>query len=206
MKTILESSTEKLAIEGGSQAKITPYGTGNRFGKAEEEAALAAIRSQKLWYLGGTRVFETEKIICDMYGVRHAVLCSSGTAAVHAALAVCGVELGDEVIVSPISDWGSVLGILALGAVPVFADVDEATYSLDPSCVESAITAKTKAILLVHLAGYPARVKEIAAIAKRRDLKLVEDCAQSHYAFLDDKALGAYGDISAFSTNDSNPT
>lgn len=195
--------SEALAIEGGRPAKATPYGVGKRFGEAEEKAAVAAIRSQKLWYLGGKFVFETEALICKMYDVRHAVLCSSGTAAVHTALAVCGVEAGDEVIVNPISDWGSILGILALGATPVFADVDESTYSLDPACVESAISAKTKAILLVHLGGYPARVKEISVIAKKRGLKLVEDCAQSHYAFLDGKALGTYGDVAAFSTNDS---
>src|SRR5512144_2678234 len=102
-----QEAKEKLAIHGGKPAKTVPYTKGVRFGKAEEEAVLAVIRSQKLWYKqGGTRVPAVESTICRMWGVPHAITCSSGSAAVHTALAMCGVEAGDEVIVNPISDWG----------------------------------------------------------------------------------------------------
>ena len=196
-------TTKTLAIHGGLRAKSTPYGAGKRFGKEEEDAVLETLRSQDLFYVTGKRVFETERIICELYGVEHAVLCSSGTAAVHTALAVCGVEAGDEVIVNPVSDWGTVLGILALQAVPVFCDIDESTFSLDPKAVAAAITPKTKAIILVHLYGYPARAEEIAQIARSKGIKLIEDCAQTAYGFIKGQPVGTFGDVNAFSTNDS---
>ncbi|HUT60799.1 MAG TPA: DegT/DnrJ/EryC1/StrS family aminotransferase [Phycisphaerae bacterium] len=198
------TTKEKLAIDGGAPAKTVPYTKGIRFGKAEEEAAVACIRAQKLWYKqGGTRVTAVEKTICEMHDIKHAVCCSSGTAAVHTALAMCGVEAGDEVIVNPVSDWGSVCGILALGAAPVFADIDEETFSLDPACVEAAVTDKTRAIMLVHLGGYPAHVREIIDLTKPRGIKVIEDCAQSPLTMLDGQPVGTFGDVGAFSTNDS---
>jgi dTDP-4-amino-4,6-dideoxygalactose transaminase len=194
----------KLAIHGGKPAKTVPYAKGIRFGKAEEEAAVAAIRSQKLWYKqGGTRVLAVEKTICEMMGVPHAIVCSSGTAAVHMAVIMCGVEAGDEVILNPVTDWGSICGILAAGAVPVFADIRPDTLSLDPESVAKAITRHTRAILLVHMAGYPAHVKEIVALAKERGVRVIEDCAQSPMALLDGRPVGTLGDVGAFSTNDS---
>jgi len=117
---------EKLAIKGGPKAKALPYGTGERFGVEEEQAAVAALRSQKLWFKwGATRVKSCESTICAMWGVEHAIACSSGSAAVHTALVMCGIEKNDEVIVNPISDWGTVMGILVLGAIPVFCDISE---------------------------------------------------------------------------------
>jgi perosamine synthetase len=157
----------ELAIYGGNPAKTAPYAKGIRFGKAEEEAVLAAIRSQKLWYKqGGTRVLAVEKTIGEMMGVPHAIVCSSGTAAVHTAVIMCGVEAGDEVILNPVTDWGSVCGVLAAGAVPVFADIRSDTLSLDPDSVAKAFTRRTRAVLLVHVGGYPAHVKEIVASAR----------------------------------------
>jgi len=194
----------ELAIFGGKPAKTAPYAKGIRFGKAEEEAAVAAIRSQKLWYKqGGTRVLAVEKTIGEMMRVPHAIVCSSGTAAVHTAVTMCGVESGDEVILNPVTDWGSVCGILAAGAIPVFADMRTDTLSLDPDSVAKALTRRTRAILLVHVAGYPAHVKEIAALAKERGVKVIEDCAQSPMALLDGRPVGTFGDVGAFSTNDS---
>ena len=192
----------RLAIDGGEKVKTTPYGSGKRLGKAEEDAVVEVIRSQTLFYAHGRKVHEAEEAFCRMYASKHAVACSSGTAAVHTALAVCGVGSGDEVIVNPLTDWGSVMGILALGAVPVFADIEEETYSLDPDCVAELITPRTRAIEVVHLFGYPARIREIVEIARSRGVKTVEDCAQSHCAFIDGKALGTFGDVGTFSTND----
>jgi perosamine synthetase len=195
---------EDLAINGGKPAKTVSYGKGTRFGQEEEAAAVAVIRSQKLWYKqGGTRVIAVEDSICSQWGIKHAITVSSGTAAVHAALMMCGVEPGDEVIVNPVTDWGSVAGILALQAKPVFCDIEDDTYSLDPACVKKAITSKTRAIVLVHTSGYPARIKEIIEIAGPRNIKVIEDCAQSPLAAVDGRPLGTLGDAGAFSTNDS---
>jgi len=195
---------EKLAISGGPKAKTVPYGTGKRFGIEEANAAVAAIQSQKLWYKGGgTRVISCENTICEMWGVEHAIACSSGSAAVHTALIMCGVEKDDEVIVNPISDWGSIMGIIAIGAVPVFCDISEQDFSLDPNQLSKCITEKTKAIVLVHYCGYPAQVEEIVALADEHGIKVIEDCAQAHLSMIKDKPLGTIGHVGAFSTNDS---
>ncbi|NLX58574.1 MAG: DegT/DnrJ/EryC1/StrS family aminotransferase [Phycisphaerae bacterium] len=193
-----------LAVFGGAPAKTVPYTKGVRFGPAEEEAAVAAIRSQKLWMKqGGTRVPAVEKTICELWGVPHAIACSSGTAALHLAAVACGVEPGDEVILNPTTDWGTICGLLAIGAVPVFADVHPDTLSLDPAAVAGTITPRTRAIILVHFAGYPAHVKEIVTLARRHNVKVIEDCAQSPLAMLDGRPLGVFGDVGAFSANDS---
>ncbi|HYE05509.1 MAG TPA: DegT/DnrJ/EryC1/StrS family aminotransferase [Planctomycetota bacterium] len=194
---------ERLAIDGGRPARTAPYGSAPRFGIEEEAAALAALRSQILWSLAGGRVRALEEDLRALYGVRHAIACSSGTAAVHAALAACGIGPGDEVVVNPITDWGSVGGILALGAIPVFCDIGLADGSLDPQAVAAALTPRTRAILLVHLHGIPARAGEIAALARARSLALVEDCAQAPWAEVDGRRVGTFGDVAAFSANDS---
>ncbi len=195
---------ETLALFGGAPAKKTPYGTGQRFGEAEEDAAAAVIRSQKLWMKqGGTRVVSLERTIRELWDAPLAIACSSGTAALHLAVVACGVEPGDEVILNPSTDWGSICGVLAVGAVPVFADVHPDTLSLDPSCVARAFTERTRAILLVHHAGYPAHVKEIVALAEARGVRVIEDCAQSPLALLDSRPVGTFGDIGTFSANDS---
>ncbi|MBN2584216.1 MAG: DegT/DnrJ/EryC1/StrS family aminotransferase [Planctomycetes bacterium] len=200
----MSAAKNELAIFGGTAAKTAAYTKGPRFGKAEEDAAVAAIRSQKLWMKqGGTRVLAVEKTICELWGVPHAIACSSGTAALHLAAVVCGVEPGDEVILNPTTDWGTICGLLAMGAVPVFADVHPDTLSLDPARVAEAITSRTRAIILVHLAGYPAHVKEIVALAKERGVKVIEDCAQSPLARVDGQPLGTFGDVGTFSANDS---
>jgi len=200
----MKARKEEMAINGGKPAKTVPYSKGTRFGQEEEAAALAVIRSQKLWYKqGGTRVKAVEEAICRQWGIKHAITVSSGTAAVHTALVMCGVEPGDEVIVNPVTDWGSVAGILAVQAKPVFCDIEEDTYSLDPARVKKAITSKTRAIVLVHTSGYPARIKEIIEIARARNVKVIEDCAQAPLAMLDGRPLGTFGDAGAFSTNDS---
>lgn len=194
----------ELAVFGGPAAKTVPYSKGTRFGAAEEEAVVAAIRSQHLWMKqGGTRVPAVEQTIRDLWGVPHAIVCSSGSAALHLAIVACGVEPGDEVIVNPTTDWGTLCGVLAVGAVPVFADVHPDTFSLDPACVAEAITPRTRAILLVHHAGYPAHIKEIVALAAERQVKVIEDCAQSPLARVDGRPVGTFGDVGTFSANDS---
>ncbi|MEG0910515.1 MAG: DegT/DnrJ/EryC1/StrS family aminotransferase, partial [Ruthenibacterium sp.] len=130
------------------------------------------------------------------------VATSSGTAALHVALGTVGVSAGDEVIVTPITDMGSLIGILYQNAIPVFADLDPYSYNLDPRSVESKITSKTKAILVVHLTGGPADMDGIMDVAKRHNLRVIEDCAQSYLAEYKGRLCGTIGDIGCFSLND----
>ena len=115
-----------------------------------------------------------------MYGREFSVATSSGTAAIHVALGAAGVSVGDEVITSPITDQGTLIGILYQNAIPVFADLEPYTYNLDPASVEACITPRTKAILVVHLAGYPCDMDPIMEIARKHGIKVIEDCAQAY--------------------------
>jgi len=129
--------------------------------------------------------------------------CSSGSAALHIAVAAAGIAPGDEVITSSITDIGTVIGVLFQQAVPVFADLEPNTANLDPADIERKITPKTKAIIAVHLFGNPCRMAEIKAIADKHKLILIEDCAQAWGARYRDQPISTMGDISCFSLQDS---
>src|SRR5690606_5183825 len=128
--------------------------------------------------------------------------CSSGTAAIHVAVNAAGVGPGDEVITAPITDMGTVIGILYQLGVPVFADLQPYTYNLDPEDVRRKITPKTKAVIAVHLAGNPAELSELRQICDEHNLVLIEDCAQAWGAEYDGKPVGTIGDIGCWSLND----
>lgn len=192
----------KLAIHGGKKAKKTPFGEGRRFGDAELIQLKEALEQDTLLYVRGQKVKEFTSKFAMMYGVKHCVAASSGTASIHVALGTIGVAPGDEVIVSPVTDMGSLIGILYQNAIPVFADLDPHTYNLNPKFVEDKITDKTKVIQVVHLAGNPADMDTIMDIAKRHGIKVIEDCAQSYMCYYKGRLAGTIGDIGCFSLND----
>ena len=145
------------------------------FGRQEEDAVVQVLRSG--WVSQGPRVAEFERKFAEYVGAPYAIAVSSCTAALHLALLTAGVKPGDEVLCPSLSFIATANAIVYAGAVPVFVDIDEATYNLDPNCIESAITSRTKAILLVHQVGLPAQIDEINEIAKRHGLVVVEDAA-----------------------------
>lgn len=161
-----------------------------------------ALEQDTLFYHYGEKVKSFLKKFNEMYGVRYSVAASSGTAAIHVALGAAGVTAGDEVITSPITDQGTVIGILYQNAIPVFADVLPDTYNMDPASIEARITKRTKAIVAVHLAGNPCDMDAIMAIARKHGLKVIEDCAQSYMSVYKGKLVGTIGDYGCFSTND----
>jgi 8-amino-3,8-dideoxy-alpha-D-manno-octulosonate transaminase len=142
------------------------------------------------------RTFETE--LAERLGVAHCHLCSSGTAALSIALAACGVGAGDEVIVPPFTFVATFEAILAAGAIPVFADIDE-TLCLNPAAVAARLTAKTKAVMVVHMCGAMARIDEIKTICGRSGVILIEDTCQSVGASFNGRALGTFGQMGCFS-------
>ncbi|WP_409345690.1 DegT/DnrJ/EryC1/StrS family aminotransferase [Paenibacillus sp. MBLB4367] len=192
----------KLAIHGGSKIKTTPFGTGKRFGFEEAKELLEALEQNTLFYHFGGKVKRFLSDFNELYGVKHSVAASSGTAAIHVALGAAGVTVGDEVITSPITDQGTLIGILYQNAIPVFADLDPHTYNLDPQSVEARITPRTKAIVVVHLAGNPCDMDAIMAIADKYGIKVIEDCAQSYLTRYKGRLAGTIGDYGCFSTND----
>ena len=170
----------KLAIHGGPKVKTTPFGTGRRFGGEEIKELVESLEQKTLFYHHGNKVKTFLRDFNRLYGAKYRVAASSGTAAMHVALGAAGISVGDEVITSPITDLGTAIGILYQNAIPVFADVDPRTYNLDPASVEAKITERTKAILVVHLAGNPADMDPLLALAEKYKLS-DEDCAQSFW-------------------------
>ena len=140
-----------------------------------------------------------EEEFCKRFDVNYAVGINSGTSALHAALYALGVRQGDEVIVTPLTFSAPTFAALCLGAVPVFADVDEKTFTMDPKSVEKLITGKTKAIVPVALYGLPADMEAIMAIAKKRNVGVVEDNAECFLGSIKGKLAGTFADISIFS-------
>lgn len=195
-------SANRLAIHGGEKTKDTPFGTGKRFGLEEVKELVEALEQNTLFYHFGKKVKQFLADFNAMYGIPYSVATSSGTAALHVALGAAGVTVGDEVITSPITDQGTVVGILYQNAIPVFADLDPHSYNLDAASIESRITPKTKAILVVHLAGNPCDMDPIMEVANRYNLRVIEDCAQAYLTEYKGKLVGTIGDYGCFSTND----
>ncbi|NBE97569.1 DegT/DnrJ/EryC1/StrS family aminotransferase [Nonomuraea sp. KC401] len=173
---------------------------GRTLGDEEVAAVERVIRSGMLNSVWGTEARELEREVARMYGSRHAIACSSGTAALHLSVVAAAPDPGDEIITTPITDFGTVAPILAQNAVPVFADVDPSDGNLDPGAVAALIGPRTRAIMAVHLFGAPARIHELRALADEHGLTLIEDCAQAWLAELPGGGLaGTTGHVACLS-------
>jgi len=160
-------------------------------GEAEVEAVAAVLRSGQL--AQGDTVREFEDKFAKICGVNHAVATTSGTTALHLALLAHGIGPGDEVITTAFSFIASANAALYVGARPVFADIDAATFNIDPDDIEHRITPRTKAILPVHLYGNPADIGKLVDIAQRHNLILIEDACQAHGAAWLNQPVGSFG-------------
>lgn len=198
-ESIVAASPEKLALEGGKKAVAGGLPKLVRWGTPERERLDAMIGQDTLFYWKGpqtTAMIERFRQICPR---KYVMTCSSGTAALHIAVAAAGIAPGDEVITSPITDIGTVVGVLYQQAVPVFADLGKNTYNLDPADVERRITPKTRAIIAVHLCGNPCDMQGLKAVADKHGLILIEDCAQAWGARYAGKPIGTVGHLACFS-------
>ena len=150
-------------------------------------------------FILGSQVDKFEKQFAELMGAEETIGVNSGTSALHLCVRACGVYPGDEVITTPFTFMASSWCISYEKAIPVFADIDPATYILDPEKVEAAITEKTKAIVVVHLFGQPAPMDAFLELGRKYNVKIIEDCAQSHLAEYQGKPTGLIGDCGAFS-------
>ena len=164
--------------------------------KEFEDAALRVLRSG--WYIMGRELSEFEEQFADYTGSKYCVGLGNGLDALWMAFRILGIGKGDEVIVQGNTYIASVMGITINGATPVFVEPDE-YFNIDADKIEEKITDKTKAVLVVHLYGQASRMDKIVDICKRHNLRLVEDCAQSHGAAFKGKVTGTFGDIGCFS-------
>lgn len=167
-----------------------------RYQEELEAKALKVLRSGQ--YVLGPEVNEFEREFADFIGTKYCVGLASGLDALWLAFRILGIGAGDEVIVQANTYIASVMGITINGAAPVFVEPDE-YYNMDASKIEQCVTERTKAILVVHLYGQASNMEEITKICKKYQLRLVEDCAQSHGACFMDRKTGTFGDIGCFS-------
>ncbi len=165
--------------------------------KEDEEAVLEVLRRGAMSGRDVTMKFERE--YADWHGTEYALGHSSGTAALQAAMWACGVGVGDEIITPSLTYWASALPVFGLQGTVVFADVHPDTLTIDPGDIEHRITERTKAIVPVHLAGYPADMDPIMEIAGKHDIKVIEDVSHAHGALYKGRLVGTIGHVACFS-------
>jgi perosamine synthetase len=191
---------EKLAINGGK--RTVPEGAVKKWPPIDDiDRKLVMESLEGANHAFGPNCVAFEKEFAAWNGNKHAITTNSGTAALHMAIVACGCGTGDEVIVTAYSWSSSATCILQHSCVPVFVDIDFDTITIDPEKIEKAITPKTKAIIAVHLHGLPAEMDKILAIAKKHNLKVIEDACQAHGAKYKGRKVGTWGDCAAFSFN-----
>jgi perosamine synthetase len=201
---------KKLAIHGGESIRTKPFPAYITVGEEEKKAVCDVIDSGCLskylgtWheqFNGGVQVRALEEEWAKYFGVKHAIAVNSCTSGLYCAVGATGIEPGEEIIVSPYTMSASATAPLVYNAIPVFADIEEEYYCLDPEDIERKITPKTRAIIVVDIFGQPYNAKVINAIAKKNNLIVIEDVAQAPGAKLNEKYAGTLGDIGIFSLN-----
>lgn len=189
----------KLAINGGPKACSATFPGWPIWDESDATAVADVVRTGQWWSVGGTKVKEFEQKFAEYQGAKHGVCVPNGTIALLVALQAVGVKAGDEVIVTPYTFIASASSIVQANAIPVFVDIDPDTMNIDPAAIEAAVTDKTKAIMPVYIGGMPPDMDAIMAIAKKHNLKVVEDCAQAHGASWKGQGAGSIGDAGCFS-------
>ena len=203
-------SKSELAILGGAKSIRKVFDRHNSIGNEEIDAVVDVMKSGVLskflgaWdpdFFGGKKILQFEKACEDYFKVKFAISVNSWTSGLVVAVGAIGIEPGDEVIVSPWTMSASAMAILHWNAIPVFADIEEKTFCLDPKSVESKITSRTKAIMAIDIFGRSAAMNEIMAIASKYKLKVISDSAQSPGANYLGKKAGTFADIGGISLN-----
>src|ERR1022692_53947 len=199
MTTPAISSSLRLAVDGGSPFRKQSFSPLPSFAEDETQAALAVIRSGKVnsWPGEEGRLFETE--FAAFTGSRHAIALANGTVALELALYALGIGPGDEVVVASRTFIASASCVVMRGAVPVVADVDRDSQNITADTVRAVLTPRTRAIIAVHLSGWPCEMDPILELARERGLWVIEDCAQAHGATYKGRPVGSMGDVNAFS-------
>jgi perosamine synthetase len=200
---IFAADAAKPALLGGTPAHGGGWPSWPTWRESWEPAVLKVLRSRR-WYRGsGENVSQFETAYAQALGARRCLATASGTTALLVALHVMGVDAGDEVIVSPYTFIATYNAILINKALPVFADTDPATLTMDPASIESRITDRTRAILPVHIYGMPCDMDPINAVAKKHKLAVVEDACQAWLAEYKGRKCGVLGDLGCFSFQES---
>lgn len=189
---------EKLAIEGGTPVRETKLFYGHQYiDEADIRAVTEVLKSDFLTC--GPKIGELEEKLCRLTGAKYAVVCSNGTAALHMACQAAGLEAGDELITTPITFAASANCALYCGAKPVFADINERTYNIDPASVRANMTEKTKAVVAVDFTGQAVELDELLTLCHEKGAVLIEDGAHSIGTTYKGRPIGSVADMTTFS-------
>jgi len=190
-----------LAILGGKpvrDTKVYPWPKWPVWDKNEEKALIETLNSG-VWSYNGPKEVEFDRMFAEYTGVKYAISAANGTVTLQMALEACGIGIDDEVILPGLTWQATAATILDVNATPVFVDVCEDTWCIDPKEIEKAITPRTRAIIPVHLYGSFCDMDEILRIARKHNLYVIEDCAHKHGGEWNGKKAGSIGDIGSFS-------
>ena len=198
---------EKLAIHGGEPLRTRPFGPRWYFGEEEkrhladviDDAAEPADTPDSQRWRSRFKVTAFCNALAERHGLYYAVPTNSATAAIHTAIAAVNPEPGDEVITTPVTDTGGILGIMLQNCIPVFADSDPDTFTIDPDDIDRQVTERTRAIIATHLHGNPCDMGAIMEIGRMHDIPVIEDCAQAHLAQYQGQLVGTIADIGIWS-------
>ncbi|MGH9839253.1 MAG: DegT/DnrJ/EryC1/StrS family aminotransferase [Blastocatellia bacterium] len=193
-----QDSNAQLALLGGPAAITRELPAWPLVEEADRQALLEVIES-KTWGGYHETVGEFERRFAAYHGASHGIALANGTLSLEIALIASGIRPGDEVIVPPITFVASASAIARVGAIPVFVDIDPQTINLDPAAVATAITERTRAMMVVHFAGCPADLDSLTALCERHGLVMIEDCAHAHGAEWRGRRVGSFGAFGSFS-------
>jgi dTDP-4-amino-4,6-dideoxygalactose transaminase len=188
-----------LAVQGGAPVRTIPFAPWPCFSEDDIEAAANVLRSGKVNYWTGEEGRHFEKEFAAFTGCKHAIALANGSVALELALYALGIAAGDEVVVTSRTFIASASCTVMRGAVPVVADVDRNSQNITADTVREALTPRTRAIIAVHLAGWPCDMDPILELARERGLPVIEDCAQAHGATYKGRPVGSMGEVNAFS-------
>lgn len=202
--------SKKLAINGGSPVRTKKFDIRKTITEEDKKAVAKVMDSGDIsmffgspgpFWLGGPKVKEFENNWSKKFGYKHSITINSWTTGLMACIGAVGIEPGDEVICTPFTMSASATAAIFYGGIPIFADIDPQTYNIDPKSIEKCVSPRTKAIMVVHIFGQPADMDPILAIAKKHNLKVIEDCAQAPGIRYKGRYVGTIGDIGGFSLN-----
>jgi len=197
--TLSAAARGELAVQGGKPVRVTPLPPWPHYAQDEIEAVRAVLASGKVNYWTGNECSEFEQEFAAYVGARYAVSLANGSVALELALLALGIGPGDDVVVTSRSFIASASCAVLRGARPVFADVDPASQNMTMETVRHVLTPATRAIIVVHLAGWPCDMGPLLELARSRGIAMIEDCAQSHGATYKGRVTGSLGDIAVFS-------
>jgi perosamine synthetase len=189
----------KVLLANYSKIPSDQDASGRNLGEPELANLAEVIASGVLNSTKGKFVAELQAQFAEKLGVKHVYACSSGTAAIHAAIAAINPDPGDEIVTTPITDMGALAPILYQGAIPVFADVDPRTWNVTAELIEGSLSARTRAIIVTHLFGNPCDMDAVMALAESKGLPVIEDCAQAFLSQHRNRFVGTIGNIACFS-------